>query len=85
MYTEPSDANEKEVYNEIISLTGYKDLNALKNKMGSKKERILQKSLLLLIQQIQIQPMQRQKQLLLRHIVQEMMQRVQKENSLILL
>ena len=37
MYTEPSDANEKEVYNEIISLTGYKDLNALKNKMGSKK------------------------------------------------
>ena len=38
MYTEePSDANEKEVYNEIISLTGYKDLDALKNKMGSKK------------------------------------------------
>lgn len=39
MYTEPSDAdaNEKEVYNEIISLTGYKDLKALKNKMGSKK------------------------------------------------
>lgn len=37
MYTEPSDANEKEVYNEIISLTGYKDLKALKDKMGSKK------------------------------------------------
>lgn len=39
MYTEPSDAdaNEKEVYNEIISLTGYKDLKALTNKMGSKK------------------------------------------------
>lgn len=37
MYTEPSDANEKEVYNEIISLTGYKDLDALTKKMGSKK------------------------------------------------
>lgn len=37
MYTEPSDENAKAVYNEIISLTGYKDLTALKAKMGSKK------------------------------------------------
>ena len=88
MYTEPSDANEKEVYNEIISLTGYKDLKALKDKMGSKKGKNITKIVITFcaeIQQIQIQPMQRQKQLLLRHIVQEMMQRVQKENSLILL
>lgn len=36
-YTEPSDENAKAVYNEIISLTGYKNLAALKAKMGSKK------------------------------------------------
>ncbi len=36
MYTAPTDADELVVYNDIIDLTGYKDLTALKNKMGSK-------------------------------------------------
>ena len=35
-YTTPSDADELAVYKEIIDLTGYKDLNTLKNKMTSK-------------------------------------------------